>query len=215
MSSALEGTIVLTGANGGLGSAIAARIVATTGLESYHAIYVVRNASSARALRSALKETNSSHTHDIVPMDLSDLDQVRETVVRINARITAAEIPPIRALILNAGYTEMAQQTFTKDGLDTTFVANYLGHWLMTIMLLQSLDRQAGRIVVLGSWSHDPYDPQNKASRQFEDDKYKTIYHDNTESIAKGTWSSPQEDQSWMSGHRRYGAAKLCEVMMM
>ncbi|KAI0170706.1 hypothetical protein BJ166DRAFT_588823 [Pestalotiopsis sp. NC0098] len=79
-------------------------------------------------------------------------------------------------------------------------------------MLLQSMDRQAGRIVVLASWAHDPYDPQNKMSGQFADEKYKTIYFDNTDPIAMGTWSSPQEDPTWMSGHRRYGAAKFGEL---
>lgn len=62
---------------------------------------------------------------------------------------------------------------------------------------------------------NSPYDPQNKMSGQFADEKYRNIYFDNTDPIAMGTWSSPQEDPTWMSGHRRYGAAKLCEVMMM
>lgn len=214
MSSALEGTIILTGANGGLGSAIAARIASTPELRSYHTIYAVRNASSATALSSALKNASALHSYEIVSMDLSLLSSVRDTAHKINARVAASEVPPIRALILNAGYAEMAQQTFTEDGLDMTFVANYLGHWLLTIMLLQSMDRQTGRIVVLASWAHDPYDPQNKMSGQFADEKYRNIYFDNTDPIAMGTWSSPQEDPTWMSGHRRYGAAKLCEVMM-
>lgn len=48
------------------------------------------------------------------------------------------------------------------------------------------------------------------------DEKYKTTVHDQAglEAIAKGTWSSAEEDPSWRSGFRRYGAAKLFEVMM-
>lgn len=64
-------------------------------------------------------------------------------------------MPPIRALILNAGSHSFALQTWTSDGLDTTFAANYLGHWLLTLLLLQSMDKEGGRIVVLGSQTHE------------------------------------------------------------
>ena len=36
-----------------------------------------------------------------------------------------------------------------------------------------------------------------------------------TESLAKGTWSSPKEDPAGEAGMRRYCASKLCQVMMM
>lgn len=50
----------------------------------------------------------------------------------------------------------------------------------------------------------------------FVDEKYRTVVHDQAgfEAIARGTWSSAQEDPSWRSGYRRYGAAKLFSVMM-
>ncbi|KAJ9372290.1 hypothetical protein DTO282E5_3132 [Paecilomyces variotii] len=40
------------------------------------------------------------------------------------------------------------------------------------------------------------------------------MLHDSTDPIAKGTWSTFKEDPSWMSGMRRYGASKLCAIMM-
>jgi hypothetical protein len=52
-------------------------------------------------------------------------------------------------------------------------------------------------------------------ARPFADEKWKTILDDSTDPIAKGTWSTQKEDPSWMSGMRRYGAAKLCAIMMM
>ena len=45
-------------------------------------------------------------------------------------------------------------------------------------------------------------------------DQWKTIFHD-AESLAKGTWSSTKDFPSMEGGFRRYGAGKLCEVMMM
>ena len=43
-----------------------------------------------------------------------------------------------------------------------------------------------------------------------------TLIHDKSrfEDISKGKWSSTSEDPSWKSGYRRYGAAKLCAMMM-
>lgn len=63
-----------------------------------------------------------------------------------------------------------------------------------------------------------PYDKRNDASKTYvkEYEKYKIIVRDEAglEAIAKGTWSSAQEDPSWRSGARRYGAAKLFLVML-
>lgn len=64
------------------------------------------------------------------------------------------DIPPIRALVLNAGFQDFGNQSWTDDGLDTNFATNYLGHWLLTLLLLGSVDREAGRIIIIGSQSH-------------------------------------------------------------
>lgn len=44
---------------------------------------------------------------------------------------------------------------WTDDEFDTTFAANYLGHWLLTLLLLKSMDKEEGRIIVIGSQSHE------------------------------------------------------------
>lgn len=150
-----KGTILITGANGGLGSALVHNITSSPELRSYHGIYTVRNAGSAPTLGSILSSGSSSHTSDILSLDLTDLDSVRKTARAINARISNKEIPPIRALILNAGFQEFGKQTWTSDGYDTTFKANYLGHWLLSLSLLESMDKDRGRIIVVGSQSHE------------------------------------------------------------
>jgi NAD(P)-dependent dehydrogenase (short-subunit alcohol dehydrogenase family) len=75
--------------------------------------------------------------------------------VALNTRVAAGELPRIRALILNATFQEYTAQMWTEDSFDTSFAANYLGHWLLTLLLLQSMDRHEGWIVVLGSLSHE------------------------------------------------------------
>ncbi len=36
-----------------------------------------------------------------------------------------------------------------------SFQVNYLAHFLFTLLLLQSMDKTHGRIVVIGSWTHE------------------------------------------------------------
>lgn len=151
-----KGTIVLTGANGGIGSAIIDNIIASNELSSwYHGIYTVRDASTT-SLRVPSHHGNETtmHSHEILSLELSNLENVRKVAADINARVKSGEIPPIRALILNAGYNPLHSQEFTEDGFAMEFMANYLGHWLLVLLLLQSMDRDLGRIVVLGSKAH-------------------------------------------------------------
>jgi NAD(P)-dependent dehydrogenase (short-subunit alcohol dehydrogenase family) len=194
-----KGTVLVTGANGGLGSALVSRLLSTPETAAYHGIYTARNAAAAPALRSALKKGKLAHSHsyDIISLELTNLASVRTAAAMINKRVAAGEIPPIRALILNAGYLEFLQQTWTTDGFDMTFASNYLGHWLLAILLLQSMDK-AGRIVVIGSESHDPHNSKSKAA--FNEDKWMTFLdgHD-CDAIAMGTWSTSKEDPSFHS----------------
>jgi NAD(P)-dependent dehydrogenase (short-subunit alcohol dehydrogenase family) len=148
-----KGTIVLTGANGTIGNAIVSRIMSSPELSSYHGIYTVRNASSYVSPSQGANTT--THAYDAISLELSSLDSVRAATATINARVAAGEIPPIRALILNAAYHEMDAMRFTGDGFTTTFMASYLSQWLLVLLLLQSMDREMGRIVVLGSNAHE------------------------------------------------------------
>ena len=151
-----QGTILVTGTNGGLGSQIVASILKNPELAGpYHGIYTVRKASSAAQLQAVLRNAPATHQHETVELDLGKLAQVRATAARINARVAAGELPRIRALVLNAGFQEHTTQDFSEDGYAMCFQANYLSHWLLTLLLLESMDREHGRIVVVGSWSHE------------------------------------------------------------
>lgn len=215
-----KGTILLTGANGSLGSTMASQIASTPELAAYHGLYAVRDAEAAPVLRTALAQhkTSNPHTHDVISLNLADLDSVRAVAAAISARVAAGEIPPVRALILNAGYLEFTAQSWTTaergGGFDMTFASNYLGHWLLTVLLLGSMDRGEGRVVVVGSEAHDPHNPKGKAS--YADPRWAEFMRGgSSESVARGTWSTSEEDPSYAGGFRRYGASKFCQAMMM
>lgn len=81
-----KGTILVTGANGGLGTAIVEQIVLKPELSAYHGVYTVRNTTHAPALTSALSH-GAGHSHDIVGLDLTKLDTVRQAAEWINVSL--------------------------------------------------------------------------------------------------------------------------------
>jgi NAD(P)-dependent dehydrogenase (short-subunit alcohol dehydrogenase family) len=151
-----KGCILVTGANGGLGSAIAASLAESPTLcPDYHGLYTVRRAASATVLQRALRDALPSHSHDMVEIDLSHLTSVRQAAQDINKRVAEKLLPPIRALILNAAYVEFSEQNFTPDGFDMSWQVNYLAQFTLALLLLQSMDKEHGRIIVIGSYCHE------------------------------------------------------------
>ncbi|KAI1262298.1 putative short-chain dehydrogenase [Xylariaceae sp. FL1019] len=222
--SVVKSTIFLTGANGGLARAVIGRISVSPRLAQSHCIYAVRNDAAATALDETLRGMSEIlPSYEVLKIDLSDVASVREGAAATNAKILSGEIPPIKALILCAGHREALGQTWTSSGLDASFASNYLGQWLLTMLLLRGIDREQGRVVVVGGWVHDPLDPRNRLNRAYTDDQWHQIITgdvtESVEAIAKGTWSasptgSEPPDPRGLAGIRRYGAAKLCSVMM-
>lgn len=215
-----KGTIIVTGSNGYLGSAIVRQMVSSPELQAYHPIFMVRDRSLANnKLTAALKAADEDASYDITSLDLSSLANVRQVAKDINGRVSAGDIPRIRALVLNAAFIEFETQTWSaNEGFDMAFVASYLGHWLLTVMLLQSMDLEIGRISIVGSDSHNPDDWLTRAIGIYShpDDKWRPFINgENIDPIAFGTWSTKAEDPGTHHGLRRYGAAKFCLVTMM
>jgi NAD(P)-dependent dehydrogenase (short-subunit alcohol dehydrogenase family) len=150
------GTFLITGANGGLGTQVVSRLISNPSLaSSLYGLYTVRNPSTATSFKQVLSRAPAVHKHSIEALDLGKLKDVRTLADSINSRVASSAIPPIRALVLCAGYQEGEEQDFSEDGFAMSFQANYLSHWLLTLLLLKSMDPKEGRIVVLGSWTHE------------------------------------------------------------
>lgn len=80
---AAKGTILVTGANGALGSAIVEQVASKAELSAYHGLYAVRDAGHAPALASALAR-GTRHPRDVLALDLTKLDNVRSVAEGIN-----------------------------------------------------------------------------------------------------------------------------------
>jgi NAD(P)-dependent dehydrogenase (short-subunit alcohol dehydrogenase family) len=210
-----KGSVLITGANGGLGSAFVSQFLKSPYAKDYRGIYTVRNPTTATGLQAVVKQAPEGHAFETLALDLSSLEKIRATAKDINARVANGTLEPIRALVLNAAFQEangesLVPKTYTNDGYEAAFAINYLANFLFVLLILQSMDKEHGRIVMISSGTHDAYNPRNM--NNFKDEKYKIMYTD-TESLAKGI--SYTDGGGFDAGMRRYGASKLLMVMFM
>lgn len=209
----MPGTIIVTGAAGGLGLAIAETVL--TRPESFDCLFTVRNNDAPRAkqLHQLIASSVNNHKASTPEIDLGRLDSIRSFACDVNAKVSSGKLPPIKALILNAAFfMEKGSLQFTQDdkdvkGFEMHFAVNYLANFLLTLLLLESMDREHGRIVYVSSWKHDA------ALRVNQGHKPEKLKWDPEElAHPKGQVSAGDEAADAM---RRYGSSKLSLVMFM
>lgn len=132
-------TVVITGANSGLGLQTAlelARRGATV-------VIAVRNEAKGAAAKGTIRQAVPSADVAVAPLDLADL-----TSVRAFADTFMAEHPAgLDVLVNNAGVMAIPRAT-TADGFEMQIGTNHLGHFALTGLLLPSLLARPGARVV-------------------------------------------------------------------
>ncbi|XP_028253375.1 retinol dehydrogenase 14-like [Parambassis ranga] len=137
-------TVIVTGANSGIGKAVSAELVKLQA----RVIMACRDLRSAEeAAQDIKKEAGPEHGQVVIKhLDLASLKSVREFCEEINK-----EESKIDVLINNAGIYQ-CPYTKTKDGFEMQLGVNHLGHFLLTHLLLDILKASApSRIVVVSS----------------------------------------------------------------
>ncbi len=138
-------TVVITGATSGIGEVAALRLAA----RGARVVVVARDRARARATLSRLASAGPGRAHAVHFADLALLAEQR----RVGMEIAAAE-PCIDVLINNAGAIIMGRST-TAEGLATTFAANHLAYYALSLLLLPRLRAAPqGRIVCTASRAH-------------------------------------------------------------
>ena len=121
-------TILITGANTGIGLATAETFVK----DGHHVILACRNPDKANQAKKQLDALGTGKVETIT-LDLNDLSQIAET-----AETLLGQFEKIDVLVNNAGMMT-PQLESTADGFEKQMGVNYLGAFLLTMKLLPLL----------------------------------------------------------------------------
>ncbi|KAK7270869.1 hypothetical protein RJT34_26360 [Clitoria ternatea] len=177
-------TAIITGASSGIG-AETTRVLASRGV---HVIMGMRNLSAAQDVKEAILKQNPTAKVDAIQLDLSSMASVR----KFASEFISSGLP-LNILINNAGIFA-TPFTLSEDNIELQFATNYLGHFLLTNLLLETMKKTAceskiqGRIVNVSSDGH-----------RF--------------SYGEGILFDKINDQSSYQKFRAYGQSKLANVL--
>ena len=187
-------TILITGANVGIGFA-AARFLAARG--DCYVVLACRNELKAQQAIADIQRYHPNSYLDFVQLDLFSLASVR----RLPSALASMHLPPLGGLILNAGGINMKAKSleFTEDGFERTFQLNFLGHFLLVNLLVAKM-ATLGRIVFVSS---DLHDPAATKMGKFLPPRYGPV-----EDLARGVGTAAK-----LKPMARYGTAKMYAMM--
>jgi NAD(P)-dependent dehydrogenase (short-subunit alcohol dehydrogenase family) len=136
-------TYIVTGANSGSGLATAEQLVRQGG----HVVAACRRVAAGEAATRELAGERGSV--EVMELDLNDLASVRRFVATFKGKHGKLD-----GLVNNAGVMNTPEGR-TKDGVETQFGVNHLGHFLLTELLLETLKASApSRVVCVSSVAH-------------------------------------------------------------
>ncbi|KAI8787826.1 retinol dehydrogenase 13-like [Biomphalaria glabrata] len=139
-------TIIVTGANGGIGKEIALQLAHRGGKVIMACRDAVEGKKAAEFVR---KETENMDVY-FMKLDLNSFKSIREFVEKFKKKESNLHL-----LINNAGVM-MCPQEKTEDGFDVQFQTNYLGPFLLTELLLDILKASApSRIINTTASAHN------------------------------------------------------------
>ncbi|KAF4478624.1 dehydrogenase reductase [Fusarium agapanthi] len=200
----MNGTIIITGANGSLALAYTSHLIKTH--PSYTILATVRNASPSDPNTAQLSSILSSHPKSCIEaLDLSLLSNVRSFSENTTRRVASGELPPIKAIICNAFTMSVTEQVYTPDGFERTFQVNHLSHFVLVLKLIGSMASD-GKIVMLGSDTH-------YTTRSHPLYKQRPGIPEDTELLVKPL--PDKKGKEYDGGFHRYGNSKLANIMFM
>lgn len=180
-------TAIITGASAGLGLQCARALLASD--PTWHVVFAVRDVA-----RGALAVEQAGHPArcTVLKMDLASLMSVHAFADDFRGR----GLPPLHAIVCNAGVQVVSGTEHTAEGVEMTFGVNHLGHFALVRDLLADLAHPA-RIVVVASGTHDPAKTTGMPAPRYT--KAADLAH-------------PADDEP-VDGRRRYTTSKLCNVL--
>jgi len=126
-------SVIITGANTGIGFATACRMASD---KNWHVVLACRNPQKAEGALKELRQKHPGASASILPLDLLSLRSIRDFAGRFEAQ----SLPPLGGLILNAGGINMKAKSleFSEDG-SNIFSNHFFGHFVLTNLLVNQL----------------------------------------------------------------------------
>jgi len=139
----LEGKVaIVTGANSGMGMAT------VEALSDKGATVIMLCRNEERGKEALLKLTEKKQRKlDLILCDLGDFESIRNFAAAVKEKYDHIDI-----LVNNAGFISLDRQE-TKEGLERQFGINHIGHFLLTMELLELMGK-GSRIVNVASGAH-------------------------------------------------------------
>lgn len=167
---------MITGATSGIGL-VSAREIAKKGAT---VVLVGRDQERSRKATTHILESTGNDQVEFLLADLSDQSQIRALADTFKSRYQKLDI-----LLNNAGGFYLRRQ-ISVDGVEMTFALNHLNYFMLTLLLLETIDAApSGRIVNVSSGAHHRYD------MNFDD----------------------LENKKWYNGWRAYCQSKLANLL--
>ena len=173
-------TAVITGANSGLGFETAKKVAKN---RNYEVILACRNNEKAEKAKNLIKDETGNENIFTKSLDTSSLKSVKafvDDIIRDGKKIDI--------LINNAGVSSMGHSGLTEDGFELVFATNYLGHFLLSNLLIPNMN-DGSKIFNISSDMHNP--PGGLKWRSAED-----LFH-------------PEKDE-----RSKYSFSKLCMIYL-
>jgi hypothetical protein len=135
--------ILITGGTNGMGKGVAGALAATD-KQSHEVIIVCRSRELGEATISELEALTNNKRTSIIICDLAKLGDVRNAIEEIRDRHKFLD-----CIFINAGLGYVSQRLKTEDGMDPHFQVNYLSQFMLTLNLLDLLEKSenGGRVI--------------------------------------------------------------------
>src|SRR5215204_7316937 len=147
-------TVLITGGTSGIGKATAVALAAM----GAHVVIVGRNPERGGAALEEIKAQGHGESVELMLADLAVQSEVRRLAEEFLERHDRLDV-----LVNNAGLVQ-SKRTETPDGIETTLATNHLAPFLLTNLLLETLEQSApSRVITVSS------EAQRWGNMDFED----------------------------------------------
>lgn len=135
--------VLITGGTNGMGKGVA-KILADIDKQAHEIIILSRSKELGEAVLTELVNTTSNRKISIILCDLTKLVDVKRAIIEIYDKHESLD-----GIFINAGIGYAAKRIETEDGFDSHFQVNYLSQFMLTLNLLDLLEKseKGGRII--------------------------------------------------------------------